>query len=407
MRELEGFATADFPKGLIVLDFLDFQDYPILTIEKDTKGRTYLSYLVKCLPNDFEQRALIQVSAKRLNLIRNADLKLINIYENAEFGEGFILVLSERDHSVTEAYKLPIEALLALGVIEDDYILYSLESEADSNALSTFDTVTLAQAKDKILLDLYVHGDELLESIRTWVIYNVFCPFVEIVKEMLDVDSRRFDRIASFGNLRQASFGISIELNHEDSLFNEKIEFDKLKHLVKLMEAQSKSDIDRLIPSFKTDLFLKEYTKIVRTVSSHDIVVNTSLAEPTDGQTDSGYMDRERAEAIKKVLDEDFQEIVDIEDVRGRLLDIKLSIKYPSFVLADEDEDLIKGKITPELVNKITEDKLNLGKMMYDFKIRTVYQPETSLKKEKISKTLIEYKPIDKDQGDEDSLFKE
>src|ERR1035437_8671002 len=78
---------------LEVIEILDFQDYPILSLEMDKLGQKYLSYLIDD-NNEEEIRATILVSDNRLKQFLSGEVELDILFKNSESGNAFIFFYS-------------------------------------------------------------------------------------------------------------------------------------------------------------------------------------------------------------------------------------------------------------------------------------------------------------------------
>lgn len=107
------------------------------------------------------------------------------------------------------------------------------------------------------------------------------------------------------------------------------------------------------------------------------------------------FIDKERALKAKIVVEESFAIIEDIEEVKGKFLEIDVHSQEPSFkILPSDGEKPIKGKFELALLEKLKLDLVNLGKEEYSFSIKTLYYPETVVKTEEIKRYMIDYSKV-------------
>ncbi|HLU84938.1 MAG TPA: DUF6575 domain-containing protein, partial [Vicingaceae bacterium] len=81
MRIDEKYRLQELPLSLTVVDAFDFREEPILLLEKDVIGNSYLSYLVEST-EDSEKRIYLQVSNERLSSILENEISIRNAFSN-------------------------------------------------------------------------------------------------------------------------------------------------------------------------------------------------------------------------------------------------------------------------------------------------------------------------------------
>lgn len=395
---LEAFKIPFNPLGaLTCTELLDFQDYPILTVEQSAGHVQYLSYLVTYLDDGREQRLLAPISAGRLVDVRMGKMPVRTAFSCAEGGLVHGLHLDPKTNVITDSFLIASESFAGINPIADDYTVYA-PSEVNLKLGQTAErTLAFAKEHGRVSFDLYVQGTVLSGGVKPWVLSKVFQPTAKIFQDAAELSDSEFGERASFTRLKVASFGVTIELDYEPDLFDQgRPEFDKLKKLVALFSAETKDDVERLIKQFRDETFIKEYVRVVRTIRKYDLSVTSTLANPSTGEVVQSCTDKTRANKIKTILDEKYPEIVDVEELDGTFLDVDFAGQTPSFAIKETDTDeIIKGKIDDGLRDKLTSDYINILKTPYTFRIRTVYKPETTLRPEAVRKTLLDYKAVD------------
>jgi len=383
----------EFPLDLRVIQALDFEIEPILLLEKDVIGNMFLSYLTF---SDFEkeQRAYLQISEDRLNEILANEISLEQAYKNPENNFIFFAEYSHETGAALSSYLVPASEAVKLDIVPHDYII-NYESNASNLVLDQSELLSYSQRKNKLVLDFYLKGQDLINSVKPYALYKVFTPVVEIIKSMLGFDGRNADRYLAFSNLRQASLGITIELNYSHDLFLEK-ESEALENLINLLNAQNKEDFEAVIYKTKDIKYLRHYKSIIKAVMDNNADLHTAYANPISKTIRTSELDKIKAEIAQKLIDETLDVIEDIEEVHGKFLEIDIDRKEPSFKIFSYEEELtIKGKFELSLIEKIKSDFVNIGKESYIFTIKTQYYPETTLKSEEIKRFMIDYKKVE------------
>tara|TARA_Y100000589_G_scaffold329390_1_gene375858 strand:+ start:111926 stop:113107 length:1182 start_codon:yes stop_codon:yes gene_type:complete len=383
----------EFPINLRVIQALDFEIEPILLLEKDVIGNMFLSYLTF---SDFEkeQRAYLQVSEDRLNEILANEITLHQAYKIPE--NNFIL-FAEYSHETGVAlrsYLVPASEAAKLDIVPLDYII-NYEINSSNLVLDQSELLSYSQRKNKLILDFYLKGQNLINNVKPYALYKVFTPVVEIIKSMLEIDGRNADKYLAFSNLRQASLGITIELNYSHDLFLEK-ESEAIDNLINLLNAQNKEDFEAVIYKTKDNKYLRHYKSIIKAIISNNADLYTAYANPISKTIKISELDKIKAEIAQKLIDETLDVIEDIEEVHGKFLEIDIDRKEPSFkIYSYEEESPIKGKFELSIIEKIKSDFINIGKESYIFTIKTQYYPETTLKSEEIKRFMIDYKKVE------------
>jgi hypothetical protein len=384
------YRLSNFPLKLRVIRAFDFEIEPILLLEKDIIGNDFLSYLTF---SDYEkeQRVYIQVSQERLNEVLANEISLNSAFENPENDFIYIAEFSHNTGKILDSFLVLVSVVSDAQVIPKNYII-NYEKPNNVVVLRENELLDFSERKQKIVFDFYLQSQNLINNIKPYALYKVFTPIVEIIKNMLEFDSRNADRYLAFSNLRQASFGITIELNYSHDLFFQK-ETEVIENLLLLLNAQNKEDFETVLFKTKNDKYLKHYITMIKAIIDNDADLHTAYANPVTKDIKTNTLNKERAEIAKKIIDETFDVIEDVEEIKGTFLEIDIDRKEPSFkIYSFEDEFTVKGKFELSILEKVKNDFVNIGKETYVFQVKTLYFPETTLKSEEIKRFLIDYK---------------
>jgi hypothetical protein len=380
----------NFPLRLKVIHAFDFEIEPILLLERDIIGNNFLSFLTF---SDFEkeQRAYIQVSNERLNEVLSNDISLNSAFENPENEFIYIAEFSHINGEVLDSFLVPISLVSENQVIPKNYTV-NYEKPNSTPVLNEYELLDFSERKQKIVFDFYLQSQNLINNIKPYALYKIFTPIVDIIKNMLDFDSRNADKYLAFSNLRQSSLGITIELNYSQDLFFEK-ETEAIENLLMLLNAQNTDDFKKVLFKTKNDKYLKHYITMIKAIIDNNADLHTAYANPVTKEIKTNTLNKERAEIAKKIIDETLDVIEDVEEIKGTFLEIDIDRKEPSFkIYSFEDEFTVKGKFELSILEKVKNDFVNIGKETYFFQIKTLYYPETTLKPEEIKRFLIDYK---------------
>jgi len=386
-------APIDFLQ-LEVVEYLDFQDIPSLALEKDPAGTLYLSYLVE-INNYTELRTLISVSEIRLKEILSGHISLNDAFNIAESEFVYFISFKLTNGVQSEVLIYPLFEFITINPIPEDYLIPITFNEIEP-ILENQELISYAVKKNKIILDFYLKSDQLNNNIKPWAVNKVFQPVVEMTKSFLEIDQRQADHLLAYSNLRQSSLGISIEITHHPTIFEESKEIGQIRKVIYLLNAQSKEDLQKIINSSKNEAYLKHYVNVINTIIEKNATLCTAIADPISRTIIESKLNRKSANIIKIIIDETLQNITDIEEYIGYFLEIDVDKKEPSFKFHSIDEDVtIKGKIAEDVLEKLKADMINIGKENYSFTIKTIYKPETTVNPEKTVHYLLEYKRVD------------
>ena len=379
------------PFNLEVVKAFDFELEPTFLLEKDAMGNLYLSFLIDSNEN-IEQRAILPISLKKLNKLLNKEINLYEAYNKPENNSIYIFDIYYNNGMISNSYLLPKSVSNKLKLIPDDYEFEFFDEKEVS--LDEKEIATYSNAKRKVIIDFYLKSRNLVDSIKPYAFNKVFTPFVNIIKSLLEIDNRQLDKFVSFSNLRQASLGITIEIDDPNDLFIEK-EINASELMLRLLNADDKEDFEKITTKTKKTNYIKDYSRIINTIIENDAQLFTAFATPFETKVNKSIIDKNKALKVKNIIDEAFDVIEDIEKITGIFLEIDLASKHPIFKIQnDDDESTLKGKIELSIISKVTNDYVNFGKEKYQFTIKTIYHPETSVKPEKIERYLIDYKKI-------------
>lgn len=380
------------PLGILeCVDLLDFQDYPILNVERDSSGHEYISYLSTYLPDNCEQRILARVTANKLLDLRLGIISVNEIFSESLAGVIFAFHLEEMTGNIIESFIIPADRFSEMNPIPADYRIYCPPVSAEYYGTER----SLAVAKDRqhVIFNLYVQGKELLAGVKPWAISGIFQPFLTILQQAFRMTKQQFNEYVRFPQFQVSSFGATIEINGAD-LFQGELDINDYTRVINLVTARTDVDFRNLISQFRDEGFIKEYLTVLNTIRKYDLELTTTLADHINEVVSTANIDKESANEVRKVINAEFQEIIDIEDVEGVFLDVNFSVKTPSFVIETSEGDKIKGKLSDSITDRIQADNINFTTRQYIFRIKTVYQPETALRHENIQKLLLDYNPI-------------
>lgn len=389
MRIDEKYRLQELPLSLTVVDAFDFREEPILLLEKDVIGNSYLSYLVEST-EDSEKRIYLQVSNERLSSILENEISIRNAFSNPENRFIYIAEFSLNNGEPISAYLIPGQVFSDINPIDEAYKV-EINYVFNKPILNEFEILSYSERKQKLIFDFYLQSQNLVNNIKPFAIYKVLTPIVEIIKSLLSFDNRNADRILAFSNIRQSSLGITIEINYSNDLFLEK-ESEVMETIIQLLNAQEKSDFESIISKATNERYIKEYTTIIKTIIENNANLHTAYANPISKKIMTSILDKERATKAKEIIDETLDTIEDIEDIVGTFLEIDIDSKEPSFKIHSNEEDItIKGKFELSILDKVKNDYVNIGKETYKFTIKTIYKPETTLRAEEIKRYMINY----------------
>ncbi|MBY8963447.1 hypothetical protein KJK34_11845 [Flavobacterium sp. D11R37] len=375
----------DITYNFKVVEALDFSGAPYLLLERDLIGNRYISYLIE-EDSEYEQRIYIQISERKFSLLASESLSVREVFETSENQTFIITKFSVKTGKLLESYLIPAESFDVSFIPINYFVAYDAEEIIEDESLINYSI----QAQ-KLVFDFYLHGQNLIENIKPYALYKVFTPIVEMIKKLVGFDNRNADKYIAFSNLRHSSLGITIEVNYSHDLFLDK-EKKALDILTKLLNAQEKEDFISIVSQTQDSSYIVHYKSIIKAIIDNNADLTTAYANPIESYVRKSYINKEKAIIAKKVIDETFDVIEDVEEIVGRFFEIDLTSKEPSFKILPIDEvKPISGKFELSLINSLIEDKVNLGKEEYVFTVKTLYHPETVVNKEDIKRYMLKY----------------
>src|SRR5690606_34726513 len=150
---------------------------------------------------------------ERLNEVLANEISLNLAFENPENDFIYIAEFSHSTGKILDSFLVPVSVVSNAQIIPKNYII-NYEKPNNVVVLKENELLDFSERKQKIVFDFYLQSQNLINNIKPYALYKVFTPIIEIIKNMLDFDSRNADKYLAFSNLRQASFGITIELNY-------------------------------------------------------------------------------------------------------------------------------------------------------------------------------------------------
>lgn len=381
--------------ALKIIEVLDFQDYPILNLVSDQFGQKFLSTILK-YDNEYEYRGILQVSETNLKSFLNGLLYLDKIYKNIENKIIYIGCYRKRTGKLEKLFGLPSDIFNEKYKIEEDYLLLLNDSSGLENNIELNNKLGYAKDRKKIIFDIYLSSKELKNDIKLWALDRVLNPTIEIVKSILEMDTQLSYKKLAVSDIRLKSLGASIEIDYDWELFDDIKQIGQIEQIFNLFNARTKDELTKVLITNKNERFIKEYSRILNTIVNKDAKLATRLINPQNDNVKKSTLDKTEAIVVKKIIDETFPQITDVEDIIGLFLEIDYTKKEPTFSIQtmDEQKDIIHGKIHPDIVEYLKKDKINFCKDEYNFTIKTIYTPATSFKEEFSKNFLIKYEAI-------------
>lgn len=382
------------PFTLKVIEAFDFREEPILLLEQDNIGNLYLSYLANSnYENNSETRIYVQISNEKLSLLFENKITIHEAFLNPENKTNYIITFDLDLGKELDTYLIPNTILDELQLIPSNYN-YTFDYKLKDVYINKQILLNHSEKVQKVIFDFYLQSLNLVNSVKPYAFYKVFTPIVDIIKNFLEIDSRKVDECLSFTHLRHSSLGITIEINYSKDLFLEK-ESQAIEKLMLLLNAETQEDFRHLISITKNSYFIKEYATILKSIKKNDAKLNTSYANPISKEVKTVVIDKEKAQKAMVILDESFETIEDIEIIEGIFREIDIDSEHPSFKIFSPSEDIsLRGKFELSLLDKLKQDYLNLGKDTYKFTIKTIYSPETTVKKEEVKRFMTDYELV-------------
>ncbi|MFP3834213.1 DUF6575 domain-containing protein [Chryseobacterium sp. SIMBA_028] len=387
----------EFPLKLSVVEAFDFSEEPILLLEQDEIGNFYLSYLTYSNGEaDVETRSYLQISKEKLQNLFENKISVYQAFSKPENGSVYVIDYDLHTGDTLNAFLIPANNIAEYDLVPDWYN-YNFDYSIKEVELSDTYILNYSEKKQNLIFDFYLQSENLKSSIKPYAFFKVFTPLVDIIKNLVGFDSRNADKYLAFSNLRQASLGITIEINYSNDLFLEKEDI-AINTMIDLLNAQNQEDFKKVINSTKDTKYIKEYSLIIKTIIDNKATLNTAYANPITKEVKYAILDENKAKIAKAIIDESFDVIEDIEIIEGIFREIDIDSKEPSFKIYAPSEDIsIRGKFETSILEKIKNDYVNIGKENYKFTIKTLYYPETTVKSEEIKRYITDYELINKE----------
>jgi len=295
-----------------VVEVLDFREEPILLLESDSIGNMYLSYLVTSTA-DVEQRLYAQISERRLSEIKKEAMLVKEAFENAENKYVYVLNLSLERGETLQSYCIPTSEFVGLDLVPENYsISFTPKLRNDNFGNETIEKYAIES--QSFLVDFYLQSKNLEKNIKHYAIYKVLLPFIDMIKSTIGFSSRIADNCLAFSGISHSSLKTTIEINYSHDFFREK-ETEAMETIYSLINAESKEDFDNVISGKKREKYIRDYTIIVKAIIENDARLETVFVNPITRTRSVSVLNKVKAEKVKRIIDEEFEVIVDIEEI--------------------------------------------------------------------------------------------
>ncbi|MCF8247121.1 MAG: hypothetical protein K9J37_19100 [Saprospiraceae bacterium] len=111
------------PLDLEVVEVLDFQGVPVLTVEQNHAGFKYLSYLLQYAEGGLEQRLVLPITEARLEGVKSGQISVRDAFNTSELEQVFCLLYDEATGEALESWMLPSEVFGGVNPVKEDYNL--------------------------------------------------------------------------------------------------------------------------------------------------------------------------------------------------------------------------------------------------------------------------------------------
>jgi uncharacterized protein DUF6575 len=109
------------PVELEVVEVIDFQNFPVLTVEQNSSGFKYLSYLVQFTPEGHEQRLLTPLTDARLDALKAGSISVRSVFETSELGQVFCVLYDEASGETKGSWLLPLDYFNKNNPVPENY----------------------------------------------------------------------------------------------------------------------------------------------------------------------------------------------------------------------------------------------------------------------------------------------
>ncbi len=111
------------PLDLEVVEVLDFNGVPVLTVEQNHAGFKYLSYLLQYAEGGVEQRLVVPVTESRLEALKSGQISVRDAFNASELEQVFCLLYDEATGEALESWMLPSEVFGGMNPVKEGYRL--------------------------------------------------------------------------------------------------------------------------------------------------------------------------------------------------------------------------------------------------------------------------------------------
>ena len=111
------------PLDLEVVEVLDFNGVPVLTVEQNHAGFKYLSYLLQFADGGVEQRLVVPVTEARLEALKSGQISVRDAFNASELEQVFCLLYDEATGEALESWMLPSEVFEGMNPVKEGWRL--------------------------------------------------------------------------------------------------------------------------------------------------------------------------------------------------------------------------------------------------------------------------------------------
>lgn len=381
---------------LFITDVLDFVDFPLLTVERNITGRLFLNYFHSFVDNQ-QARFLLEISPERLNLIISHEMTIKYAFDNPENDSVFVGLFDSKSN-LNELYLYPGNEFKLINDILEDYDF----DLTHYNTLDLNELLIKSHQREKIIIGFYLNAFNLTSSLKFWALKNFLLPLSEMIYLNLGINFKKTDDKLKLNDLNLGysrldlnSLRGDIEINYTPNLFNEDVQLQKLTKIFQLLNSSSKDELTNCLMDIDNKRILSKYISVLNAISKNDAKLEAGLVSPRNDFKFYSVLDKSKSYQIRKILNEQFPAIEDIEEIEGQFLEMDFSIQHPTFTIQPLDEDdKIHGRISEELASKISDREINFKGKEYTFTVKTVFLQQTSKAPEKTNRILIDFKEI-------------
>jgi hypothetical protein len=396
MLNVDRFKLPETPFSTEITELLDFQDYPILTLETDSTGTQYLSYLHMYVSDRIEQRVYAEISTARLELVRSGEMSVNAAYRKCEKPYLFVNNVDVSTGKFLSSSLVPLREFLEMDPLPENYYIH--KPHHPHPGVTEESVMRYALTRDRLILNILLQASDLTGSVRPWVFQDILLPLLNLLKILIGMDNSQLDSVVSMTGFQTASLNLNIELEYTPSAFDEPAETIPLMKLAAMMSSRSEDDYLELPQAYRSKPVLEEYTKMMRAITKHDATFSAIVADPVSKTLESSRIDKNAADSSIWIFRRIDEAKYDTEYVTGLLLDVNLAAKTPVLTIEPiDDKPRIRAKISPAIISKIKNDYLNIGRFPYLCTIRQVRTPASPFREEDTESLLVDYSVVDDD----------